>query len=79
MVEGIIIGLTSASITIGILAWLYNWAVKEIIAKEVFQQMKISLLQFSDMAQTIIIVFLGLGMGIGIVGSRISMKKYLEV
>jgi hypothetical protein len=31
------------------------------------------------MAQVIGIVFLALGIGIGIVGSSISMKKYLEV
>ena len=41
--------------------------------------MGISLLTFQDMIQIIGIVFLVLGIGIGIIGSSISMKKYLEV
>lgn len=79
MVEGMIIGIVSASITIVILAAIYNYLTGKITASEAFSRLNISLLQFTDMAQTIVIVFLGLGMGIGIVGSRISMKKYLEV
>lgn len=79
MVEGMIIGIVSASITIGILACIYNYLEAKIVASEAFCRLGVSLLQFTDMAQTITIVFLILGMGIGIVGSRISMKKYLEV
>ena len=41
--------------------------------------MGVNLLQFSDIINSIIIVFLGLGIGIGVIGSSISMKKYLEV
>ena len=79
MVEGMIIGIVSASITIVILAAMYNYLTGKITSSDAFSRLNISLLQFTDMAQTIVIVFLGLGMGIGIVGSRISMKKYLEV
>ncbi len=79
MVEGMIIGILSASITIVILAGIYNYLLRKIEASEAFSRLGVSLLQFPDMARTIIIVFLILGIGIGIVGSRISMKKYLEV
>ncbi len=79
MVEGMIIGIISASITIVFLAGIYSYLVSKIQASEAFARLGVSLLQFTDMAQVITIVFLILGMGIGIVGSRISMKKYLEV
>ncbi len=79
MVEGMIIGIVSASITIVILSLIYNYLLGKIQGSEAFSRLGVSLLQFSDMAQTITIVFLILGMGIGIIGSRISMKKYLEV
>jgi uncharacterized membrane protein len=39
----------------------------------------VSLLSFNDLYKTILIVYFGLGIGIGIVGSSISMRKYLEV
>ena len=36
-------------------------------------------IEFKDMFNLILTVYLGLGIGIGIIGSSISMKKYLEV
>lgn len=79
MVEGIIIGIVAASLTIVILAGIYNYIIEKIEMSDAFNRLGVSLLQFTDMAQVIIIVFLILGIGIGVVGSRISMKKYLEV
>ena len=37
------------------------------------------LLEFKDMFSLIITVYMGLGIGIGAIGSGISMRKYLEV
>ena len=39
----------------------------------------IPLLTFNDMFSTLLIVYLVLGIGIGALGSAISMRKYLEV
>lgn len=79
LVEGIIIGVIAAIITILILASLYNYIIIKIEASMVLQKMGVNLLQFSDIINSIIIVFVCLGIGIGIIGSSISMKKYLEV
>ena len=38
-----------------------------------------NLLEFKSMFNLILTVYLGLGIGIGVVGSSISMRKYLEV
>ena len=41
--------------------------------------MSVTLLKFLDIAKPVSIIYCILGMGVGIVGSSMSMKKYLEV
>jgi cell division transport system permease protein len=79
IVEGIIIGVVSAGLTLLVLATVYDVVIGKIAQSSVLQTMGLSLLKFSEMVQVIGIIFLGLGIGIGIIGSLISMKKYLEV
>lgn len=79
VVEGIIIGLMSALISILIVSTIYDFTIQGIETSKVLQMMSISLLQFKDLVNLICVVYISLGVGIGIVGSSISMKKYLEV
>ncbi len=79
IVEGIIIGIIAALITVCIVGVLYNVIIEKIESSMILQQMQVSLLQFQDLSRYILIVYAVLGIGIGIVGSSISMRKYLEV
>jgi cell division transport system permease protein len=79
IVEGILIGIVAAVVTFFILATAYDLVIGKVASSSVLQTMRLSLLKFSEMAQVIGIIFLGLGIGIGTMGSLISMKKYLEV
>ncbi len=79
IVEGIIIGIIAALITLCIVGLLYNAIIEKIEASMILQQMQVSLLQFQDLSKYILIVYGALGIGIGALGSSISMKKYLEV
>ena len=79
VVEGIIIGLMAAVITIILVGASYDLIIEKIAQSDVLQKMNIVLMTFGDLSQVIAIVFLSLGIGIGIIGSSISMKKYLEV
>ena len=79
IVEGIIIGIIAALITVCIVGLLYNVIIEKIESSMILQQMQVSLLQFQDLSRYILIVYAVLGIGIGIVGSSISMRKYLEV
>ena len=79
IVEGIIIGLIAALLTILMLGLAYDFIINKIAQSDVLQRMSISLLSFGQLSQVIAIVFLCLGIGIGMIGSSISMKKYLEV
>ena len=79
VVEGIIIGIISALITIIIVGFAYNAIATQAVQAETLQQLNISLVSFNDMFNLIMIIYLAIGVGIGIVGSSISMRKYLEV
>lgn len=79
VVEGIIIGIIAAIITLLIIGLLYDVVIQNIEASKVLQKMSITLLSFSEIAKIISIVYASLGIGIGILGSAMSMKKYLEV
>ena len=52
----------------------HNYTFTQFIGK-----IGLTLLPFSEMLNTIIIIYLVLGIGIGVLGSTISMRKYLKV
>ena len=79
MIEGIIIGLISGIISILVVGGGYNYIANALSNSQTWQQLSINLLSFGEMFGQIILVYMLLGVGIGIVGSSISMKKYLEV
>lgn len=79
MIEGIIIGVTSSAISLGLIGALYNWCAIKMAQSETIQVIGINMLQFKDLFSSILVVYIILGVGIGIIGSRISMKKYLNV
>ena len=79
MIEGIIIGIVSSAISLGLVGALYNWCTIKMAQSETMQTIGINMLQFKDLFSSILIVYIILGVGIGIIGSRVSMKKYLDV
>ncbi len=79
MIEGIIIGLLSGLISILIIGGGYNYIATQLSQSDTWQKLSINLLSFGDMFGQIVLVYMLLGVGIGIVGSSISMKRYLEV
>ena len=79
IVEGIVIGLFSAGVTIVLLSFLYDMVIQKIGSSTVLQLMGITLMNFQEMATSLGLVYLILGIGIGIIGSSISMNKYLDV
>jgi len=79
MIEGVIIGLISGIISILVVGGGYNYIANALSSSETWRQLSINLLSFGEMFGQIILVYMLLGVGIGIVGSSISMKKYLDV
>ena len=79
IIEGIIIGIIAAMISILILGLGYNLLINKIMESSVTNMINITLLPFAEVFKLVIIVYLSLGIGIGTLGSIISMRKYLEV
>lgn len=79
MIEGIIIGLMAGIISILLVGGIYNLIANKIMTSPTATKIGIDILSFASMSSQVIIVYLILGIGIGMIGSSISMKKYLEV
>lgn len=79
IVEGIVIGIISSLISLLIIGGGYNFISQKVLQSNVIDKLEISMVSFNDMFSLIIIVYLILGIGIGVIGSSISMRKYLEV
>ena len=79
IVEGVIIGILSALITMLIVYGGYTFIIQKVVGVFNEIQVQVSLLSFKDIYQLILVVYMALGIGIGVIGSSISMKKYLEV
>ena len=79
IVEGVIIGVISAFATIGIVALTYNATLTKILESSVMKSLSISLYGFSDLFLKVLLVYIVLGTVIGVLGSTISMRKYLKV
>ncbi len=79
IVEGIIIGLSSGVFSLIIVSGLYMLVSSNVGFVNFLANLRLKLLEFNEMFSVIVIVYLALGMGIGIIGSTRSMKKYLKV
>ena len=79
MVEGILIGVIAAIITVVILGFTYNFIADKISSSGTMIAIGYDFLTFSDMFSMLFTVYIVMGIGIGAIGSAISMRKYLEV
>lgn len=78
IVEGIIIGIISGAISIILTGTGYKVLQDLVVELTTFKMLGVALKPFGDMFNLLIIVFLTLGIGVGIIGSSISMRKYLK-
>lgn len=77
LVQGATTGVISAAISSAIIAIMYKIILIKSEGNSLFSML--TTISFNDMLGTILIIFLILGIGIGMLGSYISMRKYLEV
>ena len=79
IVEGMIIGVLASIISIVIVGGAYTLIADKLVSSQFMQLINMNLISFSDMFSSIIFVYMLLGIGIGVLGSVISMRKYLKV
>ncbi|WP_170311602.1 permease-like cell division protein FtsX [Vallitalea okinawensis] len=79
IIEGILIGLIGALIPFGIIYYSYDYLIT--IINDEFYMLN-DFIRFVELSQIVSIlgpVFLGIGIGIGIIGSFLSIRKHLRV
>lgn len=79
IVEGMIIGVLASLISIVLVGGAYSLLAEQTVNNSFMIKIGLSLLSFNDMISSIIVVYMLLGIGIGALGSVISMRKYLKV
>lgn len=79
IVEGIIIGIVAAMLSVLFIGLSYNLIANKLLTSSISELIEFKLLGFNELFNLIIIVYLALGVGVGVVGSVISMRKYLKV
>ena len=79
IVEGMIIGIISSAISLVFIGGAYSILAEQAVNVQFMKTIGMSLVSFKDMISSIIFVYMLLGIGIGALGSIISMRKYLKV
>lgn len=79
IVEGMVIGIFASAISILIIGLAYNAIADGLVNSQFMKLINMSLLPFGDMFNYILLTYMGLGIGIGVLGSIISMRRYLKV
>lgn len=76
VVEGIILGITSGVISLGLVWGLYELAIKEFA--DLIESLGLKALAFADYALPMLGIFVAIGIVSGVGGSLITMRKYLN-
>jgi len=80
IVEGILLGIIGAAIPLAILYFTYNWLINALLTKfGVLSSMAASLPNVNVVFRVLLPVGLLLGLGIGLLGSAITVRKHLKV
>jgi cell division transport system permease protein len=77
VVEGLILGMTGA-----LVAFFVQWGIYQLVGKMIIQGNGLSLItmiSYGDMAQVILAVFCATGAVIGVGGSLLAIRKFLQV
>jgi cell division transport system permease protein len=78
LIEGIIIGIFAAGISVGITAAIYSKLV-ELLSDHMFSLLSMPMVPVGFMVYNFAWIFISLGVSIGACGSIISMRKFLKV
>ena len=79
VVEGIIIGAIGAGVPLGIIYVIYNTVVEFVVERFEMLSALLNFLPVEEIFATLIPVSFGLGIGIGFLGSIMTVRKHLRV
>lgn len=77
VVEGMLLGLVGS-----LTAYIAQWGVYMLVGEKIVENAGLSflsLISFSDLAVPLLILFVVMGLGVGVIGSLMAIKKFLKV
>lgn len=77
LIEGILIGILSALISVGIISLLY-YKITELVGHQIFVMLSTTMVPGAFLVVHLVWIFLALGVSIGACGSIISMRRFLD-
>jgi cell division transport system permease protein len=79
VLEGMLIGLIGASIPLGIIYFMYNMVLEYVTERFSMLSSLLSFLTVDEIFQVLTPISLGIGVGIGFLGSIVTVRKHLRV
>ena len=79
VVEGMLIGLIGSAIPLGIIYALYNMVIEYVMERFSMLSQLLSFLTVNEIFRMLAPVSLGIGVGIGFLGSIVTVRKHLRV
>lgn len=77
LIEGILIGILSALISVGVISFVY-YKITELIGQEIFVMLSTTMVPGAFLVIHLVWIFLALGISIGACGSIVSMRRFLD-
>ena len=78
IVEGMIIGIIASTISIVLVGIVYNYIAQSLVNADFMKMINMSLVGFSEMLSSIILVYMLLGIGIGAIRKRYFYEKIFK-
>ncbi len=78
VIEGMLLGLIGAVLSIAAVYYGYKYLFN-IIKEELYVLFTIYLIPYSQILNDVVIMFIAIGVGIGVIGSVLSIRKFLRV
>ncbi len=77
VVEGLVLGLLG-----GAMAFILEWGIYDVVAEKImsgFMGNLIHVIPFSSVSAVVMLIYMGVGLAVGVFGSSIAIRNYLEV
>jgi cell division transport system permease protein len=75
LIEGLVLGFIGSLVASGLVSWLYSLAVKSLVVSMPF----LPLVQPWPLLLVTSAWMMGIGMAIGVLGSTVSLRRFLRV
>lgn len=78
IVEGILLGIIGSIVSISVIGFSYKYLF-EIASQKLYVFSTVYMIPYYNLFSDIVVIFISIGVGIGVIGSIISLRRFLKV